>query len=102
MCRSLLAVLGGLGAALLVACGGGGGASTANVPGTVPLSAQAALGEEIFADVSLSASGRQACASCHHPDNAHSSANHRATQLGGAPRKVVPAERRRHHHAPLP
>jgi cytochrome c peroxidase len=71
--------------ALLAGCGGGGdSAASANVPVAVPLSAQAALGEKIFNDVSLSASGRQACASCHSPDNAHSPANALAVQLGGA------------------
>jgi cytochrome c peroxidase len=73
------------GVALLAGCGGGGSstASNAGVPAAAELSAQAALGEKIFADVSLSASGRQACASCHSPDNAHSPANSLVTQLGG-------------------
>jgi cytochrome c peroxidase len=70
---------------LLAACGGGGSdsASTASVPIPAALSAQATLGEQIFKDVSLSASGRQACASCHNPDNAHSPANTLPSQLGG-------------------
>ena len=73
------------GAALLVACGGGSDAAlTAAVPTTVALSAQAALGEKIFADVSLSASGRQSCASCHEPGNARSPSNNLAAQFGGA------------------
>ena len=38
----------------------------------------------IFADVSLSASGRQSCASCHRADNAHAPANKLPAQLGGA------------------
>ena len=74
--------LGAAAAALLAGCGGGGGDSAA-VPVAAPLSAQAALGEKIFNDVSLSASARQACASCHSPDNAHSPANALAVQLGG-------------------
>jgi cytochrome c peroxidase len=53
------------------------------VPTPTPLSAQAALGESIFADVSLSASGRQACASCHSPANAHAPTNSLAVQMGG-------------------
>lgn len=74
----------GLGAALLSGCGGGGSsASTASVPAEATLSAQAALGEKIFADVSLSASGRQACASCHSPDSGHAPDNALAVQLGG-------------------
>jgi cytochrome c peroxidase len=82
--RSWAWVLGGVVSALLGACGGGGdAASSAGVPIASALSAQAALGEKIFADVSLSASGRQACASCHSPDNAHSPANSLAAQLGG-------------------
>jgi len=73
------------GTLLLAGCGGGGSsASNAGVPAESQLSAQAALGEKIFADVSLSASGRQACASCHSPDNAHSPANNLVAQLGGA------------------
>ena len=73
------------GALLLAGCGGGGGsASNASVPAEAELSAQAALGEKIFSDTSLSASGHQACASCHSPDNAHSPANGLVAQLGGA------------------
>ena len=72
------------GVALLAGCGGSSSsASNASVPAGAELSAQAALGEKIFADVSLSASGRQACASCHSPGNAHSPANSLVTQLGG-------------------
>ncbi|HSB24900.1 MAG TPA: cytochrome c peroxidase, partial [Burkholderiaceae bacterium] len=44
---------------------------------------QAALGELIFHDVSLSASGRQACASCHVESNAHSPDSALPAQLGG-------------------
>ena len=72
-------------ALLLAACGGGGSsAPDASVPARGPLSAQAALGEKIFSDVSLSASGRQACASCHSADEAHAPANNLPVQLGGA------------------
>lgn len=72
-------------AAALAACGGGGGSgSNTSIPVASTLSAQAALGEKIFADTSLSASGRQACASCHSPDNAHAPANPLAVQLGGS------------------
>jgi cytochrome c peroxidase len=74
----------GLSAALLSGCGGGGSsASTASVPAETELSAQAALGQKIFADMSLSASGRQACASCHSPDAGHAPDNALAVQLGG-------------------
>ncbi|CAN5725121.1 cytochrome c peroxidase [soil metagenome] len=68
----------------LSACGGGGGAAaSASVPTVTALSAQAELGRKIFADVSLSASGRQSCATCHSPANAHSPANDLGVQLGG-------------------
>jgi cytochrome c peroxidase len=69
-----------------LAAGGGGAsdsASTAGVPAEATLSARAALGEKIFADVSLAASGRQACASCHDAVNAHPPANGRVAQFGG-------------------
>ncbi len=42
-----------------------------------------ALGKLIFHDVSLSASGKQSCASCHSPDHAHAAPNALAVQLGG-------------------
>lgn len=68
--------------AVLSACGGGG-SSTAEAPAEVALSAQASLGEKIFHDTSLSASGRQACASCHDPQAGHAPANALPAQLGG-------------------
>jgi cytochrome c peroxidase len=46
--------------------------------------ALAALGQALFADPRLSASGRLACASCHSPDHAFGPPNGRAVQLGGA------------------
>jgi cytochrome c peroxidase len=42
------------------------------------------LGENIFADASLSASGAMACATCHDPRHAHAQSNDLAVQLGGA------------------
>ena len=84
--RRLAAVAGPLSLVLaLAACGGGGTAD--NSPATAApagLSAMAALGEKIFADASLSASGRQSCASCHDPAFGHSPANGLAAQFGGA------------------
>ena len=69
---------------LVSACGGGGtSAPDAGVPPATPLSAQASLGEKMFADVSLSASGKLACASCHDANNAHAPANNLSVQLGG-------------------
>ena len=73
------------GAMAIASCGGGGtAASGAAPPEERALSAQAALGEKIFVDASLSASGRQSCASCHDATFAHSPANALAVQLGGA------------------
>jgi cytochrome c peroxidase len=72
----------------LAACGGGS-ADSASPSGSptrtaASLSQSAALGEQIYNDVSLSASGRQSCATCHAPDNAHGPTNDLAVQLGGA------------------
>ena len=51
---------------LLAACGGGGGSTPAASGGdATTLSAAAQLGQKIFADTTLSASGTQSCASCH-------------------------------------
>lgn len=73
-------------ACMLGACGGAGGGSglTGTASGGAALSQAAVLGEKIFRDESLSASGKQACASCHDPASAHAQANDLAVQLGGA------------------
>ncbi len=60
---------------MLASCGGGSRPA---------LSPEAALGEKIFHDASLSASGRQSCASCHDAKAAHGAPNALAVQLGGA------------------
>jgi cytochrome c peroxidase len=39
------------------------------LPPSAPLSAVATLGKQIFYDTSLSASGKQSCASCHSPEH---------------------------------
>ncbi len=72
--------------AVLTACGGGGSDSTTPVATTPDggLSQVATLGQKIFSDVSLSASGQQSCATCHNPDNAHAQTNDLSVQLGGA------------------
>ncbi|HEY5801289.1 MAG TPA: cytochrome c peroxidase [Burkholderiaceae bacterium] len=85
--------------ALLAGCGGGGGGApaavtppptpvvTASGAGTValpPLSSTAALGQKMFNDVSLSASGALSCASCHAVAAQGSAPNALAVQLGGA------------------
>ena len=46
------------------------------------------VGEKIFADRSLSASGDLACATCHDPANAHAQSNDLPVQRGGANRDV--------------
>ena len=58
------------GAAVLLALSACGGSSSGNTPSptsTASLSEPAQLGALIFSDQSLSASGRQSCASCHNP-----------------------------------
>ena len=70
----------GLGLSLVLLVGCGGDDDSAEAP---RLSEKAALGEKIFEDVSLSASGRQSCASCHSPDVGHAPDNSLAVQLGG-------------------
>jgi cytochrome c peroxidase len=64
---------------LLASCSAapGGGPATRAAP--APLSPAAALGEQIFSDVSLSAGGKMSCATCHAPDNAF------AAPPGGGP-----------------
>ena len=72
-------------AALLAGCGGGGNAAaTAGLPTEAALSVQAVLGEKIFSDASLSASGKQSCVGCHSAQTAHGPATGLAVQLGGA------------------
>ena len=60
----------------LAGCGGDGGAGdgagAAGSAGGATMSAQAQLGRKVFNDATLSASGRQSCASCHLADHAHS------------------------------
>lgn len=67
----------------LAGCGGGGTAGSSGAPAPQALSAAAALGEQIFKDPSLSASGRMACATCHEEGRAHGPANALPAQLGG-------------------
>ncbi len=50
------------------------------------------LGEKIFADASLSASGAMSCATCHDPQHAHAQSNELSVQLGG-PNLDVPGFR---------
>ena len=52
-------------------------------PPAQPLSALALIGQQIFNDPSLSASGRQSCASCHGSDHSFGPPNGLAAQYGG-------------------
>ena len=52
-------------------------------PPAAPLSALAVLGRDMFYDPSLSASGKQSCASCHSPAYAYGPPNGLAVQPGG-------------------
>ncbi|HDR9251327.1 TPA: cytochrome-c peroxidase, partial [Burkholderia vietnamiensis] len=52
-------------------------------PPVQPLSAVAQLGRALFFDPSLSASGKQSCASCHTPDRAYGPPNALDVQPGG-------------------
>ena len=67
----------------LSACGGGTSAGPADIPADNGLSPVAALGQKIFHDPTLSASGRQSCASCHEAAFGHAQPNGLAAQLGG-------------------
>jgi cytochrome c peroxidase len=53
------------------------------LPSAPSLSPAAKVGEKMFFDKSLSASGQLACASCHDPAHAHASPNGFAVQIGG-------------------
>ncbi len=59
-------------------------AASASVNQSTAALSKAELGRLIFHDVSLSASGRQSCASCHDPGHAHAQPNAIAGQPGGA------------------
>jgi cytochrome c peroxidase len=83
MSRRRARALAGGAVVALVLVGCGGGTATPEAPAATELSEQAALGELIFKDTSLSASGRQACASCHVEGNAHSPDNALPAQMGG-------------------
>jgi len=64
----------------LASCGGSGTAST---PGSEVMSAAAELGQLIFKDPSLSASGAMSCETCHDPRIGHASPFTTAVALGG-------------------
>lgn len=52
-------------------------------PPAAPLSAVARIGEAIFHDARLSASGKQSCSSCHSPDRAYGPPAKAAVAMGG-------------------
>ena len=69
----------------VVACGGGSGGGTVGGPvAGSAMSPLAQLGEKIFHDPSLSASGTMSCATCHDPDHALASAVNEPVPSGGA------------------
>lgn len=83
----------------LSACGGGGDAAptmqaaAASTPASAPVAAAAApvptdpkfvVGDHLFHEVALSASGRQSCASCHEAARAHADPVGTFLPLGGA------------------
>ena len=86
-------VLSAFASALAVAaCGGGGsGGADSSAPATstpptavaVKLSLPAQVGQKIFFDKNLSASGKLSCASCHEPNRAYGPPNDLAVQFGG-------------------
>lgn len=85
---SSLSVLASLAASLLLAgCGGGGDSGSSGASGgtatPAALSAMATLGKQIFFDTQLSASGKQACATCHSPTRAFTADDGLPTQMGG-------------------
>lgn len=67
--------------ALVAGCGGSGPGVAA--PAQAPMTAMAQLGEKIFHDPTLSASGRMACATCHDEAGGFTPANSLAVQRGG-------------------
>jgi cytochrome c peroxidase len=85
-----------IGGAAAAAYGAGGGQSRQAVYAEVREAA--ALGQRLFADPALSASGRVACASCHDPQAAFGPAGPEPVRLGGADlrragRRAVPSLR---------
>ncbi len=69
--------------ALLAGCGGGRDLVVA-APAQPPMSALARLGEKVFHDPSLSASGEMSCATCHDEAHAFTPADGVSVQRGGA------------------
>ncbi len=76
-------------AAILGGCGGGGDSSTPVAGGSAPAPSvntrptAFVLGDKLFNDPSLSASGTLSCASCHAPAQGHASPFSTPTAMGG-------------------
>jgi len=71
--------------ACLIGCSGGSaGQGASPTPPADAISDIAKLGELIFRDESLSASGRMSCQTCHRPEHAHSGLPTDAVSPGGA------------------
>lgn len=68
---------------LAVSSVGCGDPASETVQPAAPLSPLAQLGEALFHDPALSASGRQSCATCHVPDRAFAADDGLAVPLGG-------------------
>lgn len=72
---------------LLGACGGGDNGGDGNIGATATtrttLSPMGQLGEKIFSDTALSASGKQSCATCHVESRAYAADDGLAVPLGG-------------------
>ena len=81
---SIMVMLAGL-CFLPIGCGGGG-ESSGESPQAMSLAAQ--VGDKIFHDVSLSASGALSCATCHDPNRAHAGSDDLAVPIGGPGRNV--------------
>jgi len=94
----LIVLMSALLSAALVGCGGGGADTAAPTaaaealrpppppapPPPAPLTNLASVGDKLFHDRNLSASGRLACASCHATDRAHADPAGSFLPLGGA------------------
>ena len=79
-------------ATAVAACGGGGSSSSQQT--ATELSPAAALGEKIFSDATLSASGQLACATCHNPAHAHATGNPDIVVPAGGPALATPGFRK--------
>ncbi|AMO92924.1 cytochrome c family protein [Collimonas fungivorans] len=101
---AVIAILSGVAAFLLNACGQQHADAEAAKPATPAyvgatyaptlkkqpsVADMTALGRTMFSDPSLSASGKMSCATCHSPDHAFGPPNNLAVQLGGKEMKTL-------------